>query len=78
MKSFLCTDKLLNSDFHSIILRSGALNLTGALTVRFRQGGQEIDLDKVISLHRQALDLRPPPHPYRPSSLNNLATTLWT
>jgi tetratricopeptide (TPR) repeat protein len=35
-------------------------------------------LDEVISLHREALDLRPHPHPDRHLSLNNLGAALYT
>ena len=51
-------------------------SLAGALLIQFRQGDQQSDLDEAISLLRQALELRPPPHPDRSSSLNNLALAL--
>ena len=35
------------------------------------------DLEEAISLHREALALRPVPHPHRSTSLNNLANVLW-
>jgi hypothetical protein len=34
------------------------------------------DLEEVISLHREAIELRPSPHPKRSFSLNNLAISL--
>jgi tetratricopeptide (TPR) repeat protein len=43
---------------------------------RFKQGGQQSDLNEAISLHRQALELFLPPHPLESSSLNNLANAL--
>ena len=43
---------------------------------RFWKGGQKHDLDEAISLYRQALELQPPPHPNRSSSLSNLASVL--
>ena len=45
---------------------------------QFQQGGHQSDLDEAISLHRQALELRPSPHPDQSSSLNNLAFALLT
>ncbi|PPR04356.1 hypothetical protein CVT26_004224, partial [Gymnopilus dilepis] len=75
-------------------LRSGPLNnLATGVSTRFKQRGDPHDLDESITLDRQALDLRPSPHPdrsmqaldLRPSphpdrsmSLNNLADGLLT
>ncbi|THH04718.1 hypothetical protein EW146_g10105 [Bondarzewia mesenterica] len=53
-------------------------NLASTLSTQFGQTGQLGDLEEAISFDRQALDLRPAPHPDRWISLNNLATTLWT
>jgi tetratricopeptide (TPR) repeat protein len=44
----------------------------------FRQSGRVEDLEDAITYHRQALTLRPPGHPSRSTSLNNLATALST
>ncbi|EPT05738.1 hypothetical protein FOMPIDRAFT_1111310, partial [Fomitopsis schrenkii] len=51
-----------------------------AITPRplFEQLGDRGDLDSAITLHREALELRPAGHPDRSSSLNNLATALHT
>ncbi|KAG0698782.1 CHAT domain-containing protein [Suillus ampliporus] len=43
---------------------------------RFQQRGALSDLDEAIELHRAALELRPPGHSSRTSSLNNLAINL--
>jgi len=51
-------------------------NLGNALSTRFGQGGQRSDLDEAISLHRQALELLPSPHPDRSSTLSALADVL--
>jgi hypothetical protein len=40
--------------------------------------GQIKDVDEAIALHREALGLRPAPHPNRSDSLNNLAAVLET
>ena len=48
------------------------------MLTQFQQGGQQSDLDEAISLYRQALELRLPPHPLRSSSLSDLAYALWT
>ena len=40
--------------------------------------GDNMDLGLAIPLHREALWLRPAPHPDCPSSLTNLANTLTT
>ncbi|KAF8966660.1 tetratricopeptide repeat-containing protein [Flammula alnicola] len=49
-----------------------------ALQIRFGQRGASNDFDEAISLHREALVLRPAPHPNRSASLNNLAIALQT
>ena len=53
-------------------------NLASALWTQFKHSGKKNDLDESISLNRQALELRLPPHPDRSTSLNNLANALWT
>jgi len=53
-------------------------NLGGALNEKFDRFGQLKDLDEAISLHHEALDLRPTAHPDRSISLNNLAIALYT
>ena len=53
-------------------------NLANALQTRFEKRGTSNDLDEVISLHREALLLRPAPDPHRSMSLNNLVTALQT
>ncbi|KAF8968449.1 hypothetical protein BDZ97DRAFT_2072848 [Flammula alnicola] len=59
--------------------RSEALNdLANALRRHFEQRGASNDLDEAISLHREALGLRPAPRPDRSMSLNNLAYALQT
>ena len=50
-------------------------NFVSALLIRFKQGGQQSDLNEAISLH---LELFLPPHPNQSSSPINLATALWT
>ena len=47
-------------------------------STRSGQSGQREDLDEAISLHREALGLRPAPHPHRSDSLNDLAAALDT
>ncbi|KAF8492900.1 CHAT domain-containing protein, partial [Gautieria morchelliformis] len=49
-----------------------------ALWIRFGQSGQHGDLEEAISFHREALELRPAPHPGRSSSLDNIAIALST
>ncbi|PPQ93378.1 hypothetical protein CVT25_007087, partial [Psilocybe cyanescens] len=44
----------------------------------FNHHGEQDDLDEAISLHRQALKLRPAPHPGRSMSLSNLAHAVRT
>ncbi|PPQ86284.1 hypothetical protein CVT25_005505 [Psilocybe cyanescens] len=46
--------------------------------MQFNQHADQRDLDEAISLHKQALELRPAPHPERSMSLNNLAYALYT
>ena len=46
-------------------------NIAAALVTRYKQRGASNDLDEAISLHREALLLRPAPHPDRSVSLNN-------
>jgi tetratricopeptide (TPR) repeat protein len=46
------------------------------LVIRFSLSGQLKDLNDAISLHRDALKLRPAPHSRRSTSLNNLAVGL--
>ena len=53
-------------------------NLAVPLQTRFEQRGASNDLDEAIYLLREALLLRPAPHPDRSMSLNNLAATLQT
>ncbi|KAG0697804.1 hypothetical protein DFH29DRAFT_132507 [Suillus ampliporus] len=53
-------------------------NLGGALHTRFEKCGDINDLNKAIILFREALTLRPPGHPTRDTTLNNLALTLTT
>jgi hypothetical protein len=48
-------------------------NLANALQTRFEQLGRMDDLEDAITSYRKALTLRPPGHPARSSSLNNLA-----
>ena len=51
-------------------------NLGGYLRGRFTKFGVNADLEEAISLHREALNLRPAGHPDRPISLNHLAGCL--
>ncbi|KIM79025.1 hypothetical protein PILCRDRAFT_10686 [Piloderma croceum F 1598] len=51
-------------------------NLGLCLTARFRHLGQIADLEESVTLHKEALGLRPPPHPLRAIPLNNLADAL--
>ncbi|KAF8521643.1 hypothetical protein JB92DRAFT_3275043, partial [Gautieria morchelliformis] len=53
-------------------------NIATALSTRFEQYGRHEDLEEAISLHREALELRPAPHPDRSSSLYNMALALLT
>jgi len=69
---------VLLAQFDEVGQRSQSLNnLAIALQTRFEQGGQQNDLDDSISMHRQALELRPLSHPDRSQSFNNLANALW-
>ncbi|KAF8501303.1 CHAT domain-containing protein [Gautieria morchelliformis] len=52
--------------------------IASALVTRFEQSGRHEDLEEAISLHREALELRPAPHPLRSDSLNNIANALST
>jgi tetratricopeptide (TPR) repeat protein len=52
--------------------------LAHTLQTRFTQRGASNDLDEAISLHQEALVLRPAPHPDRSTSLNNFANALQT
>ncbi|TEB36668.1 hypothetical protein FA13DRAFT_1076790 [Coprinellus micaceus] len=64
-------DKSRSSD------RGAALfSLATSLHKRFELIGTTLDLDRSISLHREALDLRPLGHKDRAMSLNNLAVAL--
>ncbi|KAF8509622.1 CHAT domain-containing protein [Gautieria morchelliformis] len=40
--------------------------------------GRHEDLEEAISLHREALELLPAPHPLRSYPLHNIASALWT
>ena len=51
-------------------------NLAVDFSSRYNQLGAKQGLDEAIVLDREALDLRPQGHPYRPVSLNNLAVNL--
>jgi hypothetical protein len=51
-------------------------NLAATLWARFEKFSLQEDIDDSISLHRDALQLLPTPHPSRSSSLNNLAAAL--
>jgi tetratricopeptide (TPR) repeat protein len=53
---------------------SGAV--AAALHERFKAVGRPEDLDQAVALHRDALAMRPPGHPQRDQSLNNLAISL--
>jgi len=44
--------------------------------MRFQQSDEQKDLDKAISLHRDALELHPAGHPDRCTLLGNLANLL--
>ncbi|TEB31576.1 hypothetical protein FA13DRAFT_1732403 [Coprinellus micaceus] len=50
--------------------------LATALRERYLIAGEIEDLNQAIALHRDGLALRPPGHPQRRMSLNNLATSL--
>jgi hypothetical protein len=53
---------------------SSSLNdRANTVLTRYEQSGRIEDLEDVITFHREALTLRPPGHPDRFSSLNNLA-----
>jgi tetratricopeptide (TPR) repeat protein len=55
MKPFLCTGKLLSSDFRSILIDPLSLNnLANALLTRFEQRGQQSDLDEAMSSYLTA------------------------
>ena len=44
--------------------------------MKFEQGRQQDNLYEAISLNRQALDLRPPLHPFRATSLHAIGKML--
>ncbi|KAJ2930991.1 hypothetical protein H1R20_g6131, partial [Candolleomyces eurysporus] len=50
--------------------------LANVILSRFRHTGSLVDLGEAISLLRESLRLRPPPHPDRASSLKRLANAL--
>ena len=53
-------------------------NVATALFGRFQRLGKMEDLEEAIAYHRRALNLRPPGHPNRSSSLGNLAGAVFT
>ena len=50
--------------------------LASTRQIRFEQGGDRADLDDCITKYGEALELTPPGHPNRSSSLMNLANAL--
>ena len=52
------------------------IGLANALTTRFSQNSRFGDIDEAITLHQEALTLRPTPHPDRTRSLSALAHSL--
>ncbi|KZP06031.1 hypothetical protein FIBSPDRAFT_842501 [Athelia psychrophila] len=70
--------------YHSIPLNNLATALrtrfknTACRTITISTTGQIVDLGEAITHHRGALDLCPPGHPVRPTSLDNIAATLLT
>ncbi|KAG1875785.1 TPR-like protein [Suillus subluteus] len=74
------SDRSMSLDNLAISLRDRfkqrGIILALSLQDRFLRRGIMSDLDDAIELHRSALLLRPPGHPLRSSSLNNLATSL--
>ncbi|KZP02933.1 hypothetical protein FIBSPDRAFT_808230, partial [Athelia psychrophila] len=57
-------------------LEEAIMHHRDALETRFTHKGQTVDLEEAITHHRDALELRPPGHPDRFMSLNNLANAL--
>ncbi|KAJ6512345.1 CHAT domain-containing protein [Mycena vulgaris] len=51
-------------------------NLGNSVLARFQQRGVPVDIDEAVQLHREALALRPAPHPDRAASLSNLAISV--
>ena len=61
---------------HTVDHSTSLNNLANTLYTRFEQSGRTEDLEGAIAYHRQALTFRPPGHPDRSYSLNNLALVL--
>ena len=85
-QSCKCTVKLISAKRSAIRSRRSHFSSqtstrslpSTALLIRFEQTSQQVDIDEAISLLRQALVLRLPPHPDYSGSLSNLASALWT
>ena len=76
-KRFHCTDKPSHYDRRLILIVQCPLDsLASSLDTKFRYTGQLEDLDEAISLYREALELKPIPHPERWTFLNNLGNSL--
>ncbi|KAG6907245.1 hypothetical protein DXG01_009784 [Tephrocybe rancida] len=54
------------------------LKVANALSARFNQTGDVMNLDESLALSRESVSLRPFPHPERYSALNTLASVLQT